>query len=41
MTRKSVLFTTLYSVKHDTEYVWVGSQAAVETSMDRGPVCLY
>jgi hypothetical protein len=25
MTRKSVPFTTAYSVKHDTKYVWVGS----------------
>ena len=25
MTRKSVPFTTPYSVKHDTKYVWVGS----------------
>ena len=26
---KSVPFTTLYSVKHDTKYVWVGSIASV------------
>ena len=25
MTRKSVPFTTPYSVKHDTKYVWVKS----------------
>ena len=29
MTRKSVPFTTPYSVKHDTKYVWVGSFASV------------
>ena len=29
MTRKSVPFTTPYSVKHDTKYVWVGSKSEV------------
>ncbi len=28
MTQKSVPFTTPYSVKHDTKYVWVGSIAS-------------
>jgi len=27
MTQKSVPFTTLYPVKHDTKYVWVGSNS--------------
>ena len=29
MTRKSVPFTTPYSVKHDTKYVWVGSKVSI------------
>ena len=39
MTRKSVLFTTLYSVKHDTKYVWVGSSTDLDEPQRQDPHC--